>query len=101
MEDDLDFFLNGEEIKFAKVRAACMCCHRTKCPLLTVFFLFLYFSIFLSSPTLTFLQEGVIVGFRDFAWIFKSQKNKVWLKKIGGRNFFTLPSQTLALKNFR
>ena len=51
-------------------RAACMRCHGTKCPLLTAFFL----SFFFSSPTLTFLPEGVIVGFQNFAWGFKSQK---------------------------
>ena len=34
---------------------ACMCCHGTKCPLLTAFFLFLH-----SSASVTFLPEGVI-----------------------------------------
>jgi hypothetical protein len=43
--------------------------HRTKCPLLTVFF----FSFFLSAA-ITFLTEGVIVGFRNFAWGYKSKK---------------------------
>ena len=41
------------------VQAACMCCHGTKCPLLT-FFLLLFF---LSFAKFTFLPEGVIVGF--------------------------------------
>ena len=58
------------------VRAACVHCQGTKCPLLTAFFL----SFFL-SPTLTFLQEGFIVGFRNFAWGFMSQKNTSWRKK--------------------
>ena len=44
------------------VRAACVRCHETKCPLLTAFF-----SILLSE-VVTFLPEGVIVGFRNFAW---------------------------------
>ena len=42
---------------------------QTKCPLLTAFFFSFFLS--LSSPTLTFLQEEVIVG---FGWGFKSQK---------------------------
>ena len=29
----------------------------------------------------TFLPEWVIVGFRNFAWGLKSQKNKIWGKK--------------------
>ena len=33
-------------------------CQGTKCPLLTAFFF-----LFLSSPAVTFLQDGVIVGF--------------------------------------
>ena len=54
------------------VRAACVRYHRTKCPLLTV---------------VTFLPEGVIAGFQNFAWGFKSQKNKIWGKtKILGPN---------------
>jgi hypothetical protein len=41
-------------------------------------------SFFLSVPV-TFLLEGVIIGFRNFAWGFKSQKNKIWSKtKFGG-----------------
>ena len=43
-----------------------------------------FFSLFFSSPTLTFLQEGVIVGFRNFAWGFKSHKKN----KICGENKF-------------
>jgi hypothetical protein len=55
-------------------------CHGTKCPLLTAFFLSLF------SGVVTFLPEGVIVGFPNFAWGFKSQKiNKIWdTKTIGG-----------------
>ena len=42
-------------------------------------------SFFLSSEVVTFPPEGVIVGFRNFVWGFKSQKNKIWGKqKIGG-----------------
>ena len=52
------------------VRAACM-----RCPLLAVFFL----SFFLSS-----LPEGVIVGFPNFAWSFKTQKIRFGVnKKVG------------------
>ena len=50
--------------------AACVRCHGTKCPLLTAFFFF----FFLSSPAVTFLPEGVIVRFQNFAWGFNSQK---------------------------
>jgi hypothetical protein len=32
------------------------------------------------NRTLTFLQEGVIVGFQNFACGFKSQNNKIWGK---------------------
>ena len=40
--------------------------HRNKCPLLTTFF---SLSFFLSSSAwVTFLPEGVIVGFWNFAW---------------------------------
>ena len=38
------------------VRAACVPCHGSKCPLLTVFIFFL-------SARVTFLQEGVNLGF--------------------------------------
>ena len=39
----------------------------------------------LSSEVVTFLPEGVIVGFPNFAWGFESQKNKIWGKtKFGG-----------------
>ena len=37
------------------VRATCMHCHGTKCPILTAFFLYLFLLLFAS---LTFLQEG-------------------------------------------
>ena len=48
------------------LRAACVRCHGTKCPL-TAFF-----------------SEGVIVCFWYFALGFKSQKNKIWgVKKLG------------------
>ena len=59
----------------------CMRYHGTKCPLLTVLFLFLSFS--LSLRRVTFLPEGVIVGFWNFAWGIKSQKNKI----LGEKNF--------------
>ena len=53
-------------------RSACAAlrrCSETKCPLYLVLFFFLSFSV----PH-TFLPEGFIVGFRNFAWGFKSQK---------------------------
>ena len=50
------------------VRAACVRCHGTRCPLLTALFLFL------SSEVVTFLPEGVSVGLPNFAWGFKSQR---------------------------
>ena len=51
------------------VRAACVRCYETKCPLLTAaLFLFL-----LSLRQVTFLPEGVIVGFQNFAWGLNSQ----------------------------
>ena len=43
------------------VWATCVRCHGTKCPLLTGFFFFLYLS--LSSASVSFLPEGVIIGF--------------------------------------
>ena len=43
-------------------------CHGTKCPLLMAFF-----SLSSLSADVTFLPEGVIVGFRNFAWGFHSQ----------------------------
>jgi hypothetical protein len=57
-----------------------MGCHGTKCPLLKALFLFLSFH------WVTFLPEGVIVGFQNFAWAFNSQK-----KLLGGifRGFFS------------
>ena len=48
--------------------SGCMRRHGTRCPLLTAFY------FFLSLCRVTFLQEGVIVGFRNFAWSFKSHK---------------------------
>ena len=41
---------------------------RTKWPLLTSFFPFLS-----SSPSVTFIPEGVVLGFRKFAWAPNSQ----------------------------
>ena len=61
--------------------AALRRCSETKCPLYLVLFFFLF--LFLSVPH-TFLPEGFIVGFRNFAWGFKSQKNKIWGKKKSG-----------------
>ena len=50
----------GRSPPFVKLaRAACVRCYGTKCPLLTAFFF--------PSPTVTFLPEGVIVGFRNIA----------------------------------
>ena len=79
------------------VRKACLHCHGTKRPLLTAFF---SLSFFLSlSPTLTFLQEGVIVGFQNFEWGLKSQKIRFGLKNIGeptlppGARFFRFFSE--------
>ena len=56
------------------VRAACMHCHETKCPLLTAFFLF-SLSFFLSlCPGYFFLKE-----------VLSHTKNKIWgEKKFGG-----------------
>ena len=56
------------------VRAACVCCHGTKGPLLTAFFLLFLFL----SPTLTFLQEGVMVGFRNLHGVLSHKQNKIW-----------------------
>jgi hypothetical protein len=61
------------------VRAACVHSHGTKCPLLTALFLFLS-----SFRRLTFLPEGVIIGFQNCAWGLKSHKNYWGTKKIGG-----------------
>ena len=65
--------------KYKLVRAACVRCHGTKCPLLTAFFSLL--SSLSLSPDVTFLPERVIVGVRNFAWGFNSQKNKIWGQK--------------------
>ena len=46
-------------------RADCVRYHGTKSPLLTAFFSL--------SEVVTFLPEGVIVGFQNFVWGFKSQ----------------------------
>ena len=55
-----------------------MRCHGTMCPLLTALFLFL-------SVAVTFLPEGVIVGFQSFAWGLSHKINKIWGKtKFGG-----------------
>ena len=67
MEDDLNFFENGRRPQFWEMEEtstwlACVHCHGTKCPLLTVCFLSLSL-----SPCVTFLTEGVIVGFRSLA----------------------------------
>ena len=51
------------------VRAACVRCHGTKCPILAAFFLFFFF---LLTNSLTFLPEGVIVGF----WSFVKKSHK-------------------------
>jgi hypothetical protein len=49
-------FMNIEQL----VRVGCVRCHRSKCPLLMVF------SSLRSAP-FTFLPEGVIIGFQNFA----------------------------------
>ena len=54
------------------VQSTCMRCHRTKCPL---------HIITLSFCQVTFLPEGVIARFWNFAWGLKSQKNNnIWLQ---------------------
>jgi hypothetical protein len=51
------------------------------CPLLTALFLFLSL-----SRRVTFLPEGVIIGFRNFEWGFKSQKKiRFGVKKKFGK----------------
>jgi hypothetical protein len=50
------------------VRAGCVRYHGTDCPLLTALF------AFSSLHQVTFLPEGVIVGFTNFAWGFNSHK---------------------------
>ena len=55
----------------------------TKTKLLMAFFLFLSFSL---SASLTFLPDGVIVGFWNFEWGFKSQKTKI----LGELNTFQI-----------
>jgi hypothetical protein len=57
---------------FKLAQSACMRCHGTKSPLLTAFLLLLLLSLLLP---LLFSQRVVIVGFRNFAWGFKSHKN--------------------------
>jgi hypothetical protein len=55
-----------------------VCCRGTKCPLLTAFFF-----LSLLYGIVTFLPEGVFVGFPNFAWGFKSQKKiSFGVKKI-------------------
>ena len=75
------------QIKQKLVRAACMRCHGTKCPLLMALCNItpmncnitpMNTNITPMNEVVTFLPEGVIVGFRNFAWGFKSQKNKIW-----------------------
>jgi hypothetical protein len=57
-----------------------------------VFFLLL-------SACVTFLPEEVIVGFRNFAWGFKSQKKIVGKKKLGDQflGFFVKDEKCLEL----
>jgi hypothetical protein len=57
------------------------------------------FSSLLSSPSLTFLPEGVIVGFLNFAWGFNSQKIFGVKKKSRETENISicLPSQTHAV----
>ena len=101
------------------VRSACVRCHKTKCPL-TAFF----FSLSLLSASLTFLPEGVIVGFEILHRVLRHQKYKIWDEKncVFKKNknkkcleypemarkfirhifYFVLPpSQTRAQKTFR
>ena len=50
----------------------------------SVLYVWYYFSSFLSSPPHNFLPEGVVLGLQNFAWSFKSHKNKIWgQKKLG------------------
>ena len=57
------------------VRAACVRCHGTKCPLLTALFLFLF------SPTLTFLPEGGYHRVPKFCTGFKVTQKIRFVKK--------------------
>jgi hypothetical protein len=63
-----------EHFDIILVSAACKHCHGTKCPPLTVVFSLSFFSL----PRLLLSKEGVIVGFRNFAWGNKSQKKYDW-----------------------
>jgi hypothetical protein len=58
--------------------AACVRCHGSKCPLLTLLFLLL-----LLFGNVTFLPEGVIVEFQNFAWGFNTHKIRFGVDFLG------------------
>jgi hypothetical protein len=72
--------INHKMLKVTKtdivVGAVACAVTETKCPLYSAFFFF-----FLFSANVTFLPVRVIVGVRNFAWGFKSQKYMIWGKK--------------------
>ena len=53
--------------------SGCVHCHGNKVSTINGVIFFSLFS--LSLRRVTFLPEGVIVGFQNFAWGFNSQKN--------------------------
>jgi hypothetical protein len=65
----------------------------TKCPLLRMFFFF----FLISSAWVTFLPEGCVKGFRNVAWGFNSQKNKISLWKNNDRSDIPLSIDTTYL----
>ena len=60
---------------------------------------YLFSSFLLLSACVTFLPEEVIVGFRNFAWGFKSQQKIVGKKKLGDQflGFFVKDEKCLEL----
>jgi hypothetical protein len=86
----VDFLWQTEGLYDKLVRAACVRCHRTKCPLLTAFFL-------LSSLCFTFLPEGLIVGFWSVAWGLSHKKIGFGVKTFWGA---PLPSGESIFKFF-
>jgi hypothetical protein len=89
--------------QYILARAACVRCHGTKCPLLMALFLFLS-----SFRRVTFLPEGVIVGFKNsggpplppggrFYRFLLEKTRKVLRIASNGEKI----DRTLALKNFR
>jgi hypothetical protein len=102
-------------LPYKLVQAACVHCHATKSPLLMALFSLSFF-----FRPVTFLPEGFIIGFRNFAWgsklikksafvgplwppvcrflVFFLKKNKQKKLRIAW-NGGNLTSQTLAQKN--